>query len=291
MRRFLPCALALSVWATACASPSPELEVGIVRDLTFLRATDEGVSLGFDLDGLVSDEADPDGCYREDLVSPEGVPGIDNAFSNILPALELTQASALEPLIKAAIDEGRLLLMISLSDLDDRVEDECVDVRISRSIGPPALGGDGLILPGQTYEHDPDAPESTMECGVLTEGKLVAAPLNIRLPLQVFDEQIDLSLYDGVYQMELLPEGGYRGHFAGGISIAELMTNVYSFDGVGDDVVSLLESVLGTNADLSPDESGVCQRLSVGFQFEAVSAYFFEDETEAGEDVADSSLD
>jgi hypothetical protein len=55
------------------------------------------------------------------------------------------------------------------------------------------------------------------------------------------------------------------------------MANIYTFDGVGNEVIDLLDSILGINADLMPDEGGVCQRLSVAFEFEAVSAYFFAD--------------
>jgi len=152
-----------------------------------------------------------------------------------------------------------------------------VDLAIRRGIGPPALGGDGLILPGQTYDLDVDAPESLVSCASLSDGVLTGSPLNIRLPLQVFDEQVDISMFDGIFELEFLPEKGYRGRFGGGIDIVELMANVYSFDGVGDEVPALLESVLSTNADLAPDEQGICRRLSVAFRFEAVSAYFFED--------------
>ena len=268
--------LLLAVSSSLGCAP-PEAEVAVVRDLTFMRADTEGVSDGFNLDGLVSDESDPGGCFRPDLVDSEGNPGIDNAFSNILPALELTEASAVEPLIKAAIDEGRLLLMITMDDVAGRTEADCVGLTLSRAFGPPSLGGDGMILPGQTYDHDPDAPQSAMECGVLSDGLIAATQLNMRLPLEVFDEQVDVSLFDGIFEIELVEEGIYRGRFGGGIDIAALMANIYTFDGVGNEVIDLLDSILGINADLMPDEGGVCQRLSVAFEFEAVSAYFFAD--------------
>ncbi|MEE2830569.1 MAG: hypothetical protein VX498_15380 [Myxococcota bacterium] len=261
---------------SACGSPVG-VEVAVVQELSFIREEPEGISDAFDLDGRESDADDPEGCYVSDLVDLEGNAGIDNAFSNILPALELTEAAALEPLIQAAIDEGRLLLMLEMAGLDARDQDDCVDLRLSRGLGPPALGGDGKLLPGQTFDRAPDAPESLMSCADLREGVLTGRPLDMRLPLQVFDESIDISMFDGIFEIELLPEFGYRGRFAGGIDIVELMDNVYSFDGVGDEVPSLLETVLDANADLAPDASGVCRRLSVAFRFDAVSAYFFED--------------
>jgi len=257
--------------------PEVESEFAMVRELTFIREDDQGVSNSFDLDGVVSDELDPEGCYQSDQIGVSGEAGVDNAFSNILPALELTEASALEPLIKAAIDEGRLLLMLEMDNLEQSAGDECVGLHFSRADGPAALGGDGLILPGQTYERQLNGPESSIDCGTLDGDVLTGTPFDIRLPLQVFDEQIDISMWDGIFEIEMASDGIYTGRFAGGIDVAELMANVYSFDGVGDEVIVLLESVLANNADLLPDESGVCQRLSVGFEFEAVSAYFFED--------------
>lgn len=282
MSRLSPHAVSFSLLVIAVSSslgcaPEPQAEVAVIRDLTFVREDTEGVSDGFELDGLVSDEFDPGGCFKPDLVDSEGNPGIDNAFAKILPALELTEASAVEPLIKAAIDEGRLLLMLQISGAADRSNDDCVDLRLSRAEGLPALGGDGMILPGQTYEHDPDAPQSLMECGTLSDGLLTAAPLNMRLPLAVFDEQVDISLFDGIFELELGDEGIYHGRFGGGIDIAAMMANIYTFDGVGQETIDLLDTILTLNADLMPDENGNCQRLSVAFEFEAVSAYFFVD--------------
>ena len=39
----------------------------------------------------------------------------------------------------------------------------------------------------------------------------------------------------------------------------------------------LLDGMLGFNADLAPDPSGVCQQISITLEFEAVEAFFYED--------------
>ena len=41
----------------------------VINTLTYARQV-EGIANGFNLDGLVSDNTDEDGCYKPDLVSP-----------------------------------------------------------------------------------------------------------------------------------------------------------------------------------------------------------------------------
>ena len=56
----------------------------------------EGVAWGFNIDGLESDDQDDDGCNKADLVDPLGNTGIDNGLSSLIPALDMTEASAVE---------------------------------------------------------------------------------------------------------------------------------------------------------------------------------------------------
>ena len=53
--------------------------------------------MGFDIDGRNSSSMDAEGCFHEDKVDPLGNEGIDNALSSIVPALEPTEAAAVEP--------------------------------------------------------------------------------------------------------------------------------------------------------------------------------------------------
>ena len=80
-------------------------------------------------------------------------------------------------------------------------------------------------------------------------------------------------------EVHLLGDGRYRGLFGGGVDVEEIRTNVENLDGVGDEVPALINTVLDTRADLSPDSTGNCQRISVVFEFTAVSAYLFDDES------------
>jgi len=245
-----------------------------VQTLTLLREDEGGVSMGWDLDGIVSDEADPAGCFVADLTHPDGSPGIDNAFGGLLPALEATQGAALGALIQRAVDSGELLLILELTDQGDG----CLDFNVVRGAGEPAIGGHGKILPGQTYDIDPTQPGFDGPCAATDNGNVVRLDsFGMRLPLKIFDESIDLTMVDGRFEMHRRDDGSYRGIFAGGVSTAEIRANMATLDGIGEEVPLLIETAMDNRADLLPDANGFCSRISVGFTFEAVSAYLFEE--------------
>mgnify|MGYP001322758305 CR=1 FL=1 len=75
--------------------------------------------------GTASAGSGTDGCGRADFTSPDGVPGIDNAFARLRPALDLTEASALELIIQEAINSGGLLATVQLDGLHHPTDDAC----------------------------------------------------------------------------------------------------------------------------------------------------------------------
>ena len=98
----------------------------------------------------------------------------------------------------------------------------------------------------------------------------------MRLPLSIFDESLDLTLLDGRFEVHRRDDGSYQGLFAGGVTTAEIRANMATLDGVGDEIPILIETAMDSRADLNPDPNGFCSRISVGFTFDAVSAYLFD---------------
>lgn len=258
----------------ACDSPG-ETHVFVVSVLLWGRAAD-GVSDGFDLDGIVSNSNDPRGCKIEDYVSPEGVTGIDNGFARVLPALELTEAVAVEGLIAQSIADGNLLITLELSGVDDLQNDDCVDLTIARATGDVLLGTDGLLLDGQTLVRDPTLPSTTFSDLSIVDGRLVATPLDWSLPLTVFNVSLDFELMDGAVRLDLGPDGGAAGVFGGGVSV-DYIVNVAAAENVDAELVGLMSTLLDSYADLEPDADGVCQTVSVNFEVEAIDAFLYED--------------
>ena len=143
-------------------SETGETIVGVISTLTHARRTD-GVVWGLNIDGLTSINTDPNGCYKDDLVDPYGNSGIDNAFSALIPALESTEAVALESLVQDSINNGNLLLMVEIKGIDSWENDDCVDVSIWRGQGTPLVGTDGALMTHQSFFKDLSMPNSHIE--------------------------------------------------------------------------------------------------------------------------------
>jgi len=273
MRRLLPALLLLA--GCAADGQPPDTEAVVMSRLGFVMETDEGVSDGFDLDGIVTAQGDPSGCGVADFTTPDGVPGVDNSFAPIVPALEAVGGDALPQLVQNSIYDGELLIVVEMVGLDDPMNDACVDLHLSRGTGGVAIGTDGELLPGQTFERDLEQPDSWVECASVSNGVLHATDFGMRLPLNVFDEFIDLTLVDGLLEMELQDDGSWQGLFAGGVDTAEVSANVHSLDGIDDEIPVLVDTIMDVRADLEG-----CSRISVTFEFTALSAFFYEDAAE-----------
>lgn len=250
-------------------------QVALIHQLTFARASEDGVSHGFDLDGQDSRAGDSAGCFIADYVSPDGDPGIDNAFARLMPALELTEAQAVEPLIQETINSGQLLLFFELEDLDDPRSDPCVNLTLLRGKGAPVVGNDRIVS-GQTFERDAETFSSRVEGVRLEDGTLVAGPLTLELPVTVFAVDLLFVLQDAMVRLDLREDGAYWGYLAGGLALEDILA-VAREENVDPDLAGILEGLLALNADLAPNDAGECTQISVTLEFAGVSAFFFED--------------
>jgi hypothetical protein len=252
-----------------------DTEVVVISSLLFSRADEAGVCAGFDLDGLTTAAGDEPGCRIPDYTSPEGLPGVDNAFARLIPALELTEARAVEGLIAAAIESGELLLAIELEDVDSPTDDGCVNLNVLRATGEPMIGTDDTMLPGQTFDRDASLPGSRVEGLRIEGGSFEAGPLDLTLPIQVLDASLEFHMTQGRVHGTIDPEtGAMTGYFGGSVDWAYL-ADVAASQGVDPTVAALLENLLSANADMDLDGDGACGEISVTFVFEAVPAYFF----------------
>jgi hypothetical protein len=281
-------ALAICLVTMGCAeeptgAPDPTCDeqgdelVLLARSMSFGREVD-GVSPGFDLDGAVTAEGDPAGCGIADLVGPNGAPGIDNALASVIPVLERTEAGVLEPLIQDSINNGALLLMARLAELDDPRDDACVDVSVFKGAGAPMLGNDGWILANQTIQVDPASLLGNEATDVqLDDGALVAGPMpRVALPIQVLDLNDTLEVFNARLGLTAREDGTWHGYLSGGLEV-EMLIETASLQNVDPVVVELVGPVLRRLADLAPDEAGVCQQLSAVFEVEMVPAFVWEE--------------
>ncbi|MCB9742645.1 MAG: hypothetical protein H6741_11690 [Alphaproteobacteria bacterium] len=267
----------------ACKGPDTELlecgdsedrVAGVITGLYFGRR-DGDVTVGFDLDDHVSDAGDDESCGNADLVHPDGTEGIDSAFSGLVPALEATEAQAVEGLIQDSIANGQLLLVVELSKVDDPWNDDCVDVGIHRAEGAPLLGTDGRVLDNQTFQESSSVAPALMFDAPLVDGAVTAGPFEMALPLQILDVALEFTITDGQIFIQRDEYGGFTGYFAGAVPLEQILAIVSEND-LGD-IRDLVTNLVSLAADMHPDENGDCQALSIVFEFEGAPAYLNHD--------------
>lgn len=281
------CPLALLLLTAACAPEGSRDElasceaagatrVAVVKTLRFARQDNPGESWGFDLDGETTESGDRGGCGVQDYTDPEGNTGIDNGFANLIPVLELTEAGAVEPLIASAIASGELLFMAQLSNLNDPADDPCVDFAFARGVGDPDLSSAGEVLPGQTFDRDPDIELVEFEDLVMVDDSLVARPFVTHVPITFFDVHLDFEIQNAAIRVIMDEDGAMHGYLGGGLD-TETLVSLAAERSSDPTLAHTIRSLLAIAADLDPGEDGVCRQIAINFEFEAVSAFFYAD--------------
>ena len=258
---------------TSCTSGATA--VGIVSALTFARP--EGtVSNGFDLDDQVTSAGGSTGCGVADYTSPGGLRGVDNGFGLLVPALEMTEAAAVEGLVQDSINSGELLIAFELTGVDDPQDDSCVGFTIGRASGSPLLGTDGSLEPYQTMERDPSVVPYSVGDLQLVDGYLEARPVVVDLPISVLNVDLVFHIDGAVFGVQVQPDGGFRGTFAGGVDRQTLVDIGYS-EGVDAALGPLLEGFLDYSSDLDADGDAYCEQIAITFDFTAIPAFLFDE--------------
>ena len=136
------------------------------------------------------------------------------------------------------------------------------------------VGTDGAILDHQTFSRSEEIASSTVLSVPMEEGAFIAKPLSMELPVDILDKNLVFPMTKGGVGGFLHEDGGMHGYFGGAVPI-EYVREVVSFDDVGAELTELMLGMLATAADVSPNENGECQELSVAFEFTAIPAYLF----------------
>ncbi|MBW2461555.1 MAG: hypothetical protein JRH11_07900 [Deltaproteobacteria bacterium] len=241
---------------------------------------DPSVVPGFNLDGLVSDAADPAGCLHADFTSPapDNQPGVDNQLGPILSSVG--SSIDVEGSLSENILDGSLLLLFELVRVNDRVNDPEVGLNIyvgqmPAGVDEPAdLDGDAIIDPDQTFDIDPASLEGgeplVSVSGALINGRVNAGPIDIEINLPI-EGGLLLNIRDAEVRLSIAGDTITAGIIGGALDVAETVMTIVAID---PDAIpeSLARSVLDAQADLVPDETGACTAVSVGLTFEGITA-------------------
>ncbi len=287
--------LVLALVATGCLPrgvPSPpdagtdcgfaggaETRFFVVSTLATAAVDPAGNVAGMNLDDhRTVSMADPMGCGFVDRQSgpPDDISGVDNQLGPILTgSLDISGA------LQEDIDAGRVLLLVEVSGIDSYTCDAEVTVsvyagRLPPGVAPLAHEADGRLGGGQTFDVDrrslgADGAPLARATGRIANGRVVAAPFELALPMRVGSNEAVAHLHHGELRFDLPAAGGIdRGVLGASMSVTEAVevgTALFELD-----VTPTIHTIIAAQADLEPDATGVCQALSIGFTLTGVPA-------------------
>jgi hypothetical protein len=246
----------------------------IVRRMGFIGLTGPGVARGFDLDGRVSPAGERESCGHGDLTDPEGRTGIDNQLASIWATLEPLVGPQVAALLQGAINEGRVLVMMELSGVDDLRDDPDVTFRLFRGVLRPEVGTQGYITPDQTFAFDYENPVSTVSNVAIVDGELVAGPVVLQVPIAILDLDIIADIELGRIRVRIAEDGTFSGYIGGALSLPKIIGALLETGASAE--TRLVQPIFERNADMEPVD-GKCTYISVGLEFDGTTAFVVRD--------------
>lgn len=272
-------ALLPSVTACSSADDEPTCQPGpsqayVLTALTFTRESPRGVAPGFDLDGRVTKTPDDPSCGKVDLVSPTGQEGIDNQLALLIPEIEKRVGNAIDGIIQGAINDGRLLIMLDLKNVNDASNDKCVDLEVKLGEGKPTLGTDGVIESWQTFDLRKEGQLlSYGSGGTIANRTFTIGPFPLRIPIAIFDVSFTIYVRDAHIRFTVDEEGNVEGMLGGGVSIDEVAEGVKNGAGLAD-LIPQIKTIGKAFSDLGYDTNeGTCSLVSAALAFKARPAF------------------
>ena len=209
-------------------------------------------------------------CGHGDFVSPAGGGGIDNQMAMVWTMTADLVGEAITALLQDGINEGRMLVMLELSDVDDLVNDDDVTVTIYRSTDVPLVNVAGFLLPDQTFRTDPSFPESVFEGAAIVDGHVKAGPFDLAFPIQAFNADFLVRLDDGYLEFDIDENGRFDGHLGGFMDVHDVMDNMLQTNAAQE--AELIYPIVEDLADVNRTKDG-CTHLSAAIRFEGVTGF------------------
>ena len=256
----------------ACDSPGRQRSA-VLATFSFTRADPMrgNVVDGFDLDDYVSSAGDIMGCRQADFTSPDGVRGIDNQIARLLPIVDMMTGGAFDGLIQGAVNNGQLLVAVTMDRVDDLRDDACVSLTFQRVAGTPFVGSDMRIDPGQTFDLMRDQPITRVE-GRIRNGVVEAGPFDLALPIAALDARFVVNVKGTRFRATVRDDGAMTGILGGGISVMEFSDTIRSLT-IRASEMAAFTGALRLFADLAAGADGMCTQISMGMRFDARPAY------------------
>lgn len=285
-------------------------------DPLYRTVSGEGVPVyGIDMDGVDSrgDVAAPGTCAHDDFPGMDGTPGIDNQFYRAVGCLESYQSTGLSNSYEIEMLTGSWGILMTLSGVDDIVNDDEVEVGFFANNDPIQLSPTREPLSWATYAMYPDARYHARARGRIRDGVLTSEPVDVRFHWVVNSIRIDRPLQRARVRMTLSEEGVLEGYLAGYTDVEDLYNFKFGFrtgtDGTGELAPLRLRAgssigkafvlnyscegayqALYRHADADPDpETGACTSISTQYQIRAIPAFVVAEATGSTNEALDEA--
>lgn len=282
-------------------SGAPEMPCpsGTCMEYTFVASTADigqasaampNVAPGFNLDDRVSAPVmgggsdDPDSCFKADFTSPppDSEMGVDNQLGPIIMAIG--SGFDISGSIQENIAQGDLLLMMTITDVDNTMNDGNIGFELKLGLLPsgttaPMLDAMDHITPGQTFDIDSRSLMGGMPLvqgrGRIANGRLRVGPVDISINFEVSGMAINLAIREAQVRASFMGTDRLQSGIIGGsLRISEVAPTIAMAADLDEAIV---EAALRGQADLEMDPTmmplgSVCNAVSVALTFEGVSA-------------------
>lgn len=275
----------------------------LLRDFVIDQHDDRWRTTGFDLDGLNSQEPDPQvECMPPSPSGPpeiDGERGIDNGFGHNVASLLLTTAPSLAPTVDAAVADGRGSLLLIVRGWSGERDDPRVMVVVASTVyasGDEAAAPDTTTPPtwdGEDYayaredafiEGDLARPRVLDDAAYVAGGVLVTRLADrVRMVLGADESPLVLRMTD-VHLTATISEDGRaleRVVLGARVPLVDLLDETLDALRIcpGAPERSAVERVLDLGADIRTDPGTggpgvVCDALSLGLEARGVAAHF-----------------
>lgn len=242
----------------------------VMREFIFFGEEEFGIAEGFDLDGAVSTNRDQSTCYSRDYTSPDGETGIDNQLAKVWGDIEPLVGEAVRGLIQGSINEGRFLMMVELTGVDDLVNDDDVELHLFRGQLKPLIGTLGVISPNQTYDFDHEFASSIVKNVKIVDGYVEAGPVEFQVPVDILEVQFPVQVSEGRIRFKINEDGTFEGMVGGYIDVDYVLQYLLASDASQE--AELVRPIFEDNADMNLVD-GRCRMFSSAYKFKGTTGF------------------
>ena len=196
----------------ACANPTEFKNYG-------LKVYQSKVHYGLNLDGLGSTDtntAAPNTCGHPNFTGFNGEFGVDNQMGRVVGCTRAYMAGGdFDNTTGATLVDGSYSVLIELSDVDDKQNDENITVGFYSGRGSVMLDAGGKILPYQSLAVHEDSRFHNVTKGKIVDGIITTEPFDLRLEVHQQVIHSDHWIRGARFKGKFLVDGGLRGIVGG----------------------------------------------------------------------------